>query len=206
MSIDPSSNEDPEIAAIAAVGAALSKLDDEEARRRVIDYIVDRFAPKVAPADGAAVAEAPTSCLMPTYRAPNVSGALAAPRSSVAGMGLVPREIPGIARITDTGEMKITVRDLKAKNARDAVVRLSHITIWAHEKLTGLPLSSRKGLTPILKEWRIYSGNARSWLANNKGFIRSGDSLMLDAHARRDAEAYAADVVNDDVTGTWRPR
>jgi hypothetical protein len=143
---------------------------------------------------------------MQAFRQAYASRSAAIERSPLAGMGLVPREIPGIARITDTGEMKITIRDLKAKNARDAVVRLSHIAVWAHETLTGQPLSSRKGLTPILKEWRIYSGNARSWLAHNKGFIRSGDSLMLDAHARRDAEAYAADVTNDDVTGIWRPR
>jgi hypothetical protein len=206
MSSDQFTNEDPEIAAIAAVGAALSRLTDVEARRRVIDYIIKRFAPKAVPAVASDPAAEMEFGVFEATQRPGARAALVAQRSPLAGMGLQPREIPGIAHVTDTGEMKITVRDIKAKNARDAVVRLSHIAIWAHEKLTGQPLSSRKGLTPILKEWRIYSGNARSWLANNKGFIRSGDSLMLDAHARRDAEAYAADVVNDEITGTWKPR
>lgn len=115
-------------------------------------------------------------------------------------------EMPGIARLSDTGELKITARDLKAKSGLDAAVRLAHIAIFAHEQLAGQPLSSRSGLTPLLKEWRLYDGNARARLSRDRGILRNEDSLSLDAHARVDAERYIAEIQDSETHGVWKPR
>jgi hypothetical protein len=126
--------------------------------------------------------------------------------SPVAGNHASETEIPGIARLTSNGDLKITIRDLKAKSGLDAAVRLAHVAIYAHEKLRGEPLSSRRTLTPILKEWRLYDGNTRARLSKEKGIIRDGDALHLDAHSRRDAERLIQEILDDGVSGNWRPR
>jgi hypothetical protein len=84
-------------------------------------------------------------------------------------------------------------------------VRLAYITIYACEKLTGESLSSPKILTPLLKAWRLYNGNTRARLAKDRGIIRSGDFLTLDAHAKLDAERFIEEIHNPDVQGSWRP-
>ncbi len=186
-------NHDAEIAAISAISSALSKLADSEERRRVLSYVLARYLP-----EGNAL-----SALPPALSAQPVSSMAPSP---VAVIEHTQRELPGVARLTDTGELRITARDLKAKSGLDAGVRLAHVAIYAHERLTGQPLSSRKGLTPLLKEWRLYDGNVRHRLANERGIIRSEDSLSLDAHARRDAERYIEEILNDELHGQWKPR
>jgi PAS domain S-box-containing protein len=103
------------------------------------------------------------------------------------------------------------VRDLKAKSGLDAAVRLAQVAIYAHERLTGRPLSSRKGLTPLLKEWRLYDGNTRARLAREPGIVRSGDDLTLDPRGRRDAERLVEELLQPAARteenrpgGTWR--
>jgi hypothetical protein len=183
---DTPQDEDAELAAIATIGAVLGKLPDADARRRVLNYVLARYLPEAL------------SRVQPP--APMVSGAPAVPGQDNRN------EIPGVARVTDTGDLVITARDLKARSALDAAVRLAHVSIYAHHQLTGQHLSSRKGLTPLLKAWRVYDGNTRARLAKDRGIIRTGDSLMLDAHARRDAERYVEEILNDEVTGQWRAR
>jgi len=186
-------NSDAEIAAIAAISSALSKLSDSEARRRVLSYVLSRYLPE----GGAPLSLAAASL------AQAVTSMAPAPLGVVE---LTQRELPGVARLTDTGDLRITARDLKAKSGLDAGVRLAHVAIYAHERLTGQPFSSRKGLTPLLKEWRLYDGNVRARLAKERGIIRSEDSLSLDAHARRDAERYIEEILNEELHGQWRPR
>ena len=185
---DPEKQDD-EVAAIAAITAALAKLTDPGARRNVLSYINGRYLGKIPG---------------PVENLPLFSTAAAS--APVAVVETTQRELPGVARLTDTGELRITARDLKAKNGLDAAVRLAHIAVYAHERLTQKPLSSRKGLTPLLKEWRIYDGNTRARLARERGIVRTGDSLSLDTHARRDAERYIDDVLNEETSGNWRPR
>lgn len=114
-------------------------------------------------------------------------------------------EIPGIACISDSGEFKLTVRDIKAKNAKDAAIRLVHIIVYAYEKLKKEAVSSRKVVTPILKQWRLHTGSIRGTIANLPGIIRDRDNLSLDVHAKRDAEKYIKDVSDDTVQGKWKP-
>lgn len=114
-------------------------------------------------------------------------------------------EIPGIACISDSGEFKLTVCDIKAKNAKDAAIRLVHIIVYAYEKLKKEAVSSKKVVTPILKQWRVYMGSVREAIAQLPGLIRDGDNLSLDVHAKRDAEKYIKDVSDDTVQGKWKP-
>jgi hypothetical protein len=132
------------------------------------------------------------------------SAGAAIPPATAAASGQ--QEVPGIARLTDTGDLRITIRDLKARSGLDAAVRLALVSIYAHEKMTGQPLSSRKNLTPILKEWRLYDGNTRARLSKERGILRDGDSLSLDAHARRDAERFVEEISDPEVKGEWKPK
>ena len=188
---NPAPSPDSEIEAIAAISAALAALEDSDARRRVLSYVLARYLPESPFMPVEVVAKA----AIPSLATANISGT---PHAQ--------QELPGIARLTDAGELRLTARDLKARSGLDAAVRLAHIAVYAHEKLTGQPLSSSKGLTPLLKEWRLYDGNTRARLAKERGLVRSGDALSLDAHARRDAEKYIEEINNDEVTGRWKPR
>ncbi len=115
-------------------------------------------------------------------------------------------EIPGIARIDSDGNFHLTARDIKAKNTNDAAVRITHVIIWAYERLTGdNEVSSKDIVPPLLKQWRAYTGNTRKALSNHKGILRNGSKLSLDAHSKKDAENYVDDILNNDVTGKWKP-
>ncbi|HEX5078913.1 MAG TPA: PAS domain-containing protein, partial [Geminicoccaceae bacterium] len=143
---------------------------DAEARRRVLSYVLARCLPESGLAFGASTAPA--------------SGA----PSALSVVEYTQRELPGVACLSETGEFRITAHDLKAKSGLDAAVRLAHVAIYAYERLTGRPLSSRKGLTPLLKAWGLYDGNTRARLAREPGIVRSGDDLSLDRQARQTAE------------------
>jgi PAS domain S-box-containing protein len=176
--VDLHQDHDSEIAAIVASTAALSKLADAEARRRVLSYVLARCLPEPALVLGSGSAPSP----------------LAMSHSSVAVVEHTQRELPGVACLTESGEFRITACDLKARSGLAAAVRLAQIAIYAHERLTGRPLSSRKGLTPLLKAWGLYDGNTRGRLAKEPGIIRSGDNLSLDPQARRRAERVVEEL------------
>jgi hypothetical protein len=133
-----SRSEDSEIDAITAISKALATLEDSDARRRVLSYVLARYLP-----------ELPLTPIETTTKT--------APTSLVPGTPLpvsphTQHELAGVARLTENGELRLTARDLKAKSGLDAAVRLAHVAVYAHEKLTGQSLSSAKGLTPLLKE------------------------------------------------------
>ena len=172
---------DAELEAMRIIGSALADLEPA-ARVRVFSWIESRFE------------------INQTQR-----GVTGIPRTS--GSAIVEEsEIPGVARLTDAGHLEITVRDLKAKSATDAAIRLAHIVLLAKEKLTGSKTtSSRKELTPILKQWRVYDGNTRAALGQHKGIHRKDDELSLDAISRQEAESYIAQVLDDSIHGPWNP-
>ena len=141
-------------------------------------------------------------------------------KNLVRPMGLVPKsgdspllqssgssnEFPGIARLSNDGSFKLTVRDLKAKNTNDAAIRLVHVVVLVHEQLTNEPsVSSKKIVVPELRRWRAYTGNTRAAIAAHKGIIRDGDMISLDAHARQEAEGYIRQILDDSVQGSWKP-
>ncbi len=123
----------------------------------------------------------------------------------VQGRQLHGGELAGIARL-QAGRLRLTIRDLKARNTNDAALRLAHIILFAHEQLTGRPeASSRNVLVPLLKEWRAYDGNTRKALAACRGIVRNGDTVSLDVHARRDAEGFVREVLDPSKSGAWSP-
>lgn len=186
-------DQDREITAIAVISTALAGLADTDARRRVLSYVLARYLPELPIPTGTSLSSKTSF----TFGQSNSNGEpLAEPPT---------REIPGIACINDVGELKITARELKAKSGLDAAVRLACIAIYAHEKLTGQPISSSKVLTPILRAWRLYDGNTRARLAKERGIIRSGDTLSLDVHARLDAERFIKEILDPEVEGQWKP-
>ena len=177
-----------EIAAIAKIDRALSAIKDKGTRDRVLNWAISKY---MTSDEGA----------RQTHGQPNVQS----PATPVVHVGK--KEIPGIARLNDSGALKLTVRDPKATSANDAAIRLAHIAIHSYNELAGDPsVSSKRVIVPILREWRAYDGNTRLALARHKGIIREGDSLSLDAHSKKDALKYMAEALDDSVQGKWSPR
>ncbi len=116
------------------------------------------------------------------------------------------KEIPGIARVTQNGEFHLTVRDLKARSANDAAIRIAHLALLANERLNhSESLSSKNVLVPILRRYRAYDGNTRGALAQHRGFARAGDQLSMDLHCKEEAEEYMRQILDPSVQGTWNP-
>ena len=175
---------DPEVDAINAVNAALSELEDPEGRARVLRWANERFLPRSA----------------------GRTGAVSQPAVVTAGDQSSTREVPGIAKLLDDGNFRLTLRDPKAKNTRDAAIRLALITVRAYTQLTGeASASSRKIVVPTLKYWRAYDGNTRTDLARYQGLLRSGDALSLDAHAIQEADRYIQEALDGNTSGAWKP-
>lgn len=99
------------------------------------------------------------------------------------------REIPGIALLNGDGDLKITLREVPGKTTNEKARQLAYIIIRVSEIFTGEPsVSSKRVLSPILKEWRLYTGNTRGVLAKDKGIVRDGDNLSLDVPAKKEAD------------------
>ncbi len=190
MSVESSEKSAPaihsELEVMRVVGEAIENLDDPEARARVLSWLGSRFS---MPHLGLRRKELehPTDFGKP---------------AAVVTLG----EMPGIARLTASGELEVIVRDLKARSTVDAAIRLAHVVIYANEKLKGeRTVSSRAVLSPILKEWRAYDGNTRPALARHRGIHRDGDALSLDTIAKKEAEKYIDEILDDTIQGTWNP-
>ncbi len=116
-------------------------------------------------------------------------------------------ELPGIATINEKGDFFFTVRDPKASSQADAIKRLTYVAIRSYLLLKkGESKASRKKIiNPILSEWRVYDGNARNFLVNDKGIIREGDLLSLDVHATKEADTFIKDILDQKKSGSWNP-
>ncbi|HEX7030365.1 MAG TPA: hypothetical protein VF254_07195 [Gammaproteobacteria bacterium] len=175
-----------EFEALRSINAIIERLEDGP-RARILTWLAQKYG-----------AEVPRLDDFQNANAAEMTG-----RTGVAARG---NEIPGIARLDADGKLRLTIRDLKAKSTNDAAIRLTHIAIYAYQKLTGEEsVSSKSVVVPILKEWRSYTGNTRPALAQHKGILRTGDRLSLDAHSQRDAETYIREALDPSVEGNWRP-
>jgi hypothetical protein len=115
-------------------------------------------------------------------------------------------EVAGIAKLSQSGEVLLTVRDFKAKSANDAAIRLVHVLIWVTGKLAGRPaVSSKNEVVPLLRKYRLYDGNTRGVIAKDKGLVRDGDELSLDFHAEQLAEKFVNDILDGSIEGRWKP-
>lgn len=176
-----------EIDALRDAVAALSTLDDDAAKARVLNYLIAKFGPSKA----AAITFSHGGHTQ--HMQPSANGDVT--------------ELPGIACLQDDGTFKLTARDLKATSTINAAIRVAHVAVLAYEQLTGeKQVSSRKVVVPALREYRAYDSNTRTALARHKGIIRKGDLLSLDAHSRQDAEQFVREILDPETHGTWTPR
>jgi hypothetical protein len=182
-----------EIEALRTVDKGFGGLEDEEARLRVLEWAIAKYGANLMPRRAASAA---------IVRSRENS----APDGDFGKLKAEGRELAGIALMTDSGQFQLTVRDPKAKSTNDAAVRLALVTIYAYCELTGeSSASSRRIVKPVLDDWRAYTPNTRVSLARHQGIIRSGDALSLDQHAKREAEKYVREILDDAIEGRWQP-
>jgi hypothetical protein len=111
-----------------------------------------------------------------------------------------------IAEINEDGTLLLHLRDLKAKTKIDATKRLVLITLLLAEELSGKKtVSSKNVLLPLLKEWRVYDGNTREFIATYQGIHRKGDELSLDKPGKDEARKYLAEIADETIIGSWSP-
>ena len=175
-----------ELDCMRVVEEALQALSDEAARSRVASWVAAKYA-----------------IVSPTKMHGRTEEKADSRRGEIS---VTPGEIPGIAKLSQSGELQLTVRDFKAKSTNDAAVRLIHIVIWATTKLTGETSVSSKGvIVPLLKKYRCYDGNTRTAIARDKGLVRDGDQLSLDFHAEQFAKKVAEEILDSATEGKWKP-
>ena len=115
-------------------------------------------------------------------------------------------EIPGIAIKNTDGSIQFTFRDIKAKSAADAGIRITLLAALVHEKLTGQEeLSRKKILNPLLEDWRVYDGNLRDAINEHRGIINTRTTIKLDSHAKDEAKKIIQEVLDDSIVGKWNP-
>lgn len=183
-------NLDPEIEAMTVIAQALTSLDDH-ARSRVIDWAVQRF---------------------------NISKKYHHLKNSTKDNEVLEEKSSdhdetnkSLSDIIEFSEdcFIFHFRDPKAKNQSDAVNRLLHIALYAHEKITGTKETPRKILTEVLEEWRANDGNARAFINNHPGFKRrgtgAGATFFLDRPGKIEAERFIEEIRNDELIGVWSP-
>ena len=115
-------------------------------------------------------------------------------------------DLSTIASVTPDGHYHLVIRDLKATNAKDAVKRLVYVLIRSYTKLTNSTSVSRKDIVnPELTKWRLADGNARNYIATDRGILKQGDQLCLDKHAQDEADQFIDDINNPQIIGSWKP-
>ncbi len=170
-----------EAEAIAKIDEMLSAITDNDARRRILQWAYAKYM------------LGKTGIGMPNdYQVP------------MAEKPIQGRELPGIATLTPDGKMVLTVRDFKAKNKTDAGLRAALAYVLAYEKLTGKPAPSRHGLTPLLKDLRLYDGNIRAAIAEHPGIVREKDHIRLDSVARQEATNIISEIIDMKIKGKWQ--
>lgn len=115
-------------------------------------------------------------------------------------------DLSAVATLTPEGLYHLSIRDLKATNAKDAVKRLVYVIIRSYTKLMNSPSVSRKDIVnPELVKWRLADGNSRGYIASDRGIIKQGDQLCLDIHAQNEADEYIRDIEDSEKIGSWKP-
>ena len=174
-----------ELAAMAKISEAMNSLSEPNARVRVLSWAASAFG-------GTAVTPPPRTPTKTTF--PTVG--------QISG----DKEIPGIARVTQDGELHLTIRDLKARSANDAALRIVHLALLANERLSGSDtLSSKDVVVPMLRRYRAYDGNTRGAIAQHRGFARAGDQLSMDIHCKEEAEEFIRQILDPTLQGSWNP-
>jgi hypothetical protein len=182
---------EPEVDAMGKIAEAMASLEDQNAKMRVLQWACARYGVP-EPAATRTVGRVPT---VPAS-APNSLESAPAPNGG----------LEDIVEQNQEGRIRVIARDIKARSKNDAALRLAHIVIYAHEKLTGeATVSSKRVLIPVLRDWRAYDPNTRVAIARNQGIVREGDELHLDQHAKMQAERFIAEIRDERTEGQWSP-
>lgn len=185
-----------EIKAIGAIEDALAKIKDEEAIQRILKWAADKYKVKIPVGTGGG-------------NGGSKSGDDPPPDDKSKKTALVSgNEIHGIAVYNpDDGTIDFTFRDLKAKNATNAAVRLALLSTYIYEQFTGEECAPRQLiLTPLLKDYRINRGSSRLAIINHKGIIADGrTSVKLDSTAKKEAIQIIKEILDKDFKGNWNP-
>jgi hypothetical protein len=179
-----------EFECMRSIDESLQQLPDDLTRGRVVTWAAAKYLGNVG--IGGANRGTP--------KVPSVPGNSTSEQAAING------EIAGIAKLSQAGEIQLTIRDLKARSTNDAAIRLVHVLLWAAAKLTGeTSVSSKRVIVPWLRKYRCYDGNTRGAIAKDKGLVREGDAISLDFHAEQQAEKFAAEILDPGVEGKWKP-
>ncbi len=115
-------------------------------------------------------------------------------------------EIPGIAILEEDGSIRFTIRDIKAKSAIDAGLRLCLVAAFVNEKFNGQEELDRQSiLKPLLDDWRVNNGNTRDAINKHRGIINTRSTVKLDSHAKKEAEKIINEILDDEYEGKWKP-
>jgi len=187
-----------EIKAMGTIDEALAKVKDNAAIERILRWAVDKY--KV---EGLDFQKGSSGTGGGEVETPGNMGQQIPPATE--------NEIPGIAMYNGDDKITFTFQDIKAKNARDAAVRLALVTCHVYKHFTGKDEMPRaKILTPLLKSWRLTSGSVVGAIADHRGIISEGgkknSTLKLDFHAKKDAKTVIEEILNKDVAGKWKPK
>jgi hypothetical protein len=202
---------DVEITAMMSICDALSKISDEKTRGRVLTWVNDKFwhtpiQQSSAPRLITPIQQSSAPRLITPIQLSSAPRHITPSPASPSASGSERNELAGIAIISNTGDLRITARDLKAKSTNDAAIRLLLVTIRAHQLLLDQSgVSARKVIVPLLKKWRAYDGNTRNAVAKHRGIVRLGDELSLDVHAQNEADRYIEEINDSSVSGKWQP-
>ena len=176
-----------ELECMRTIDQSLQGMPDDTTRTRIANWVASKYL-------GLGI--------YVSARKPSTAVLGSAGRSETETVG----EIAGIAKLSQSGEVQLTVRDFKAKSTNDAAIRLVHVLIWATKKLTGeASASSKHSIVPWLRKYRCYDGNTRGAIAKDKGLVRDGDQLSLDFHAEQNAERFMEEILNPEIEGKWKP-
>ena len=123
------------------------------------------------------------------------------PHSDPAGVV----EFDSVAEKDDDGEVHLVVGDPKAKSAADAVERLTYVLLLARKALLGEKKTNRKVWVETMKGYGLYTGNARSQVAADKGLVTDRSSIALSNAVVRKARDYVKEMQDLNLTGRWVP-
>ena len=96
-------------------------------------------------------------------------------------------------------------RRLKAKNAQDAIRRLTYLFLYANE-LHGRFSTLRTDVIAVLKEGKIWDSNASTWLKKKIGFkVDTEERMELLGEGRDDAKKYLVEALDPSIADDWTP-
>jgi len=115
--------------------------------------------------------------------------------------------ISGIFRANGI-ELELIDNRLKAKSGVEFVRRLTYLFLYAHE-LHGRQWTTKTSVIAILKEGKVWDGNASKWLAAKKGLraTTEGDEerFQLFANSRDDAKKVLQEAIDASIKDEWNP-